>query len=139
MNYRPVVFDAVDEKGRPIYHTNVMMCVADRYVVICLDSIRDPAQRNAVTSAMKDSGKETIPLSLDQMSHFAGNMLQVENNKGEKLLVMSSQAYDSLSAEQKNKLSGFNRILHAPITTIERNGGGSARCMRLTSSNVPTS
>jgi hypothetical protein len=129
MNYRPVVFDAVDEKGRPIYHTNVMMCVADRYVVICLDSIRDPAQRKAVVSALKDSGKETIPLSLDQMSHFAGNMLQVENNKGEKLLVMSSQAYDSLSVEQKNKLSGFNRILHAPLTTIERNGGGSARCM----------
>jgi len=63
------------------------------------------------------------------MNHFAGNMLQVENKEGEKLLIMSSQAYESLTSEQVQLLTGFNRIIHSPLTTIETNGGGSARCM----------
>jgi hypothetical protein len=75
------------------------------------------------------TGKELVDISLEQMGHFAGNMLQVQNRSGEKLLVMSSQAYESLKPEQVKKLEGYNRILHAPLTTIETNGGGSARCM----------
>jgi hypothetical protein len=129
MKYEPVAFTAVDNNGRAIYHTNVMMCVADRYVVICLDSIADKKEREMVTDVIKRSGKEIITITLQQMNHFAGNMLQVENNKGEKLLVMSSQAYKALNEEQVNKLESFNNILHSSLDTIETNGGGSARCM----------
>jgi hypothetical protein len=129
MNYKPVAFTAVDEKGRAIYHTNVMMCVADNYVVICLDSIADTREREMVVEVIKESGKEIITITLKQMNHFAGNMLQVENVKGEKLLVMSSQAFMALSAGQVKKLESYNRILYSSLDTIETNGGGSARCM----------
>jgi hypothetical protein len=129
MNYTAVVFDATDEKGQAIYHTNVMMCVADRYVVICLDSIKDAIQRENVATTIQQSGKLIIPITLQQMNHFAGNMLQVENNTGEKLLVMSTQAFGSMTDAQIKTLESFNRIIHSPLTTIETNGGGSARCM----------
>ena len=129
MNYTPVVFNSMDEKNQPIYHTNVMMCVADRYVVICLDSIPDEREKNNVIEKIKASGKSIISISLSQMNHFAGNMLQIENSSGEKILVLSSQAYESLTPAQVAELSGFNRILHSSLHTIESNGGGSARCM----------
>ena len=129
MNYKPVVFNATDGNGQAIYHTNVLMCVADRYVVICLESITAPDQQQLVSETIVNSGKKIIPITLHQMQHFAGNMLQVENDKGEKLLVMSSQAYDALTIEQIEELNRFNRIIHSPLTTIETNGGGSARCM----------
>ena len=127
--FKPVSFRAVDSKGREIYHTNVMMCVADRYVVICLESIDDKTERENVTTAITGSGKEIIEISFDQMNHFAGNMLQVENVSGQKLLVMSSQAFRSLTKQQVDKLSSYNNIIHSPLVTIETNGGGSARCM----------
>ena len=129
MNYIPVVFAATDGNGQAIYHTNVLMCVADRYVVICMESIADPEQHKLVSETIINSNKKIIPITLHQMNHFAGNMLQVENNEGEKLLVMSSQAYESLTTEQLQELNRYNRIIHSPLTTIETNGGGSARCM----------
>jgi hypothetical protein len=129
MKYRPVIFHSTDQDGQAIYHTNVMMCVADRYVVICMDSILDSDEKKTVSKIILDSGKEIIPISIEQMNHFAGNMLQLENTSGEKILVMSSAAFHSLFAEQRNKLSGYNRILHASLQLIESNGGGSARCM----------
>ena len=106
-----------------------MMCVADRFVVICLNSIQNKDQRKKVEASIKDSGKTIIDISLDQMNHFAGNMLQIENKDHEKLLVMSSQAYQSLTTEQVKILSSYNKIIHSSLTTIETNGGGSARCM----------
>jgi len=127
--YKPVSFIAQDGQGQPIYHTNVMMCVADQFVVICLDSIVNKDKRNLVTASIRDSEKEIIEITSEQMNHFAGNMLQVKNNKGEKLLVMSTQAYKSLSAKQIKKLESYNRILHSSLDIIEANGGGSARCM----------
>lgn len=129
MNYKPVVFDATDGNGQAIYHTNVLMCVADKFVVICLESIADPVQNKFVSETIIASGKKIIPITLHQMNQFAGNMLQVENKDGEKLLVMSSQAYESLTTEQLQELNRYNRIVHSPLTTIETNGGGSARCM----------
>jgi len=129
MNYEAIVFHSVDKAGQPIYHTNVMMCIADLYVVICLDSIRDTEEKNKVIAAIQKTGKEIIGINYDQLNHFAGNMLQIENRKHEKLLVMSTQAFQSLSEEQVQKLSGYNRIIHASLNTIEVNGGGSARCM----------
>lgn len=129
MGYNPEVFDALDQKGQPIYHTNVMMCVADKYVVICLDAIAAEHEKEQVSASIIKSGKTIIPISYEQMNRFAGNMLQVSNNKGATLLVMSSQAYASLTKEQIQQLEGFNGIIHSPLTTIETNGGGSARCM----------
>jgi hypothetical protein len=127
--YIPVLFHAVDGNGQPIYHTNVMMCVADKYVVICFDSIQDDEEKIKVINAILQTGKEIIDISIDQMNHFAGNMLQVENGQREKLLVMSTQAYQSLTDKERQKLVSFNRILHSSLETIEANGGGSARCM----------
>ena len=129
MRYKPVSFTATDSAGREIYHTNVMMCVADRYVVICLDAIPKAEERKNVEDAIRDSGKTIITISLDQMNHFAGNMLQVSNAKQETFLVMSTQAYESLLPDQIQQLNSFNPILHSSLTTIETNGGGSARCM----------
>lgn len=129
MGYTPEVFDAVDQRGQPIYHTNVMMCVANKYVVICMEAIAAGHEKEDVKATIEKTAKAIIPISLGQMNHFAGNMLQVNNNRGEPLLVMSSQAYQSLSKEQVTMLENFNRIIHAPLTTIETNGGGSARCM----------
>lgn len=127
--YTPEIFTATDGEGRPIYHTNVMMCVADKYVVVCLDSLPVATEKDHLAGTIRSSGKEIIPITLDQMNHFAGNMLQVHNARGERLLVMSTQAYESLDAGQVTRLSAYNRIIHAPLTTIETNGGGSARCM----------
>jgi hypothetical protein len=129
MNYEAVVFTAVDQKGQHIYHTNVMMCVGDKFVVICLQTIRDLNEKKMVIERIMKTGKQIIDLNFDQLKHFAGNMLQIENTTGEKLLVMSSQAYQALTKEQVQKLSDYNRIVHSPLTTIEANGGGSARCM----------
>jgi hypothetical protein len=129
MGYMPETFTAVDDNNRLIYHTNVMMCVADRYAVVCLDCLSIPLQRQHLLTTILGSGKELITITPSQMNHFAGNMLQVSNSKQEKLLVMSTQAFDSLTPEQVARLSSFNRILHSSLTTIETNGGGSARCM----------
>ncbi|HMP95010.1 MAG TPA: arginine deiminase-related protein [Phnomibacter sp.] len=129
MQYRPVVFTAVDEQGGPIYHTNVMMCVADKYVVICLECIPNLQERERVAQTITAHGQTLVPISYAQMNQFAGNMLQVHNAEGQKLLVMSSQAYHSLTPEQLTLLQSFNPIVHSPLTTIETNGGGSARCM----------
>jgi len=129
MGYQPIVFEALDENGFPIYHTNVMMCVADRYVVVCLDSIGNEGEKDNLISCILGTGKTIIPISLNQMNHFAGNMLQVENSTATKYLIMSSQAIKSLSHEQIEQIKSFNPILHSDISTIETNGGGSARCM----------
>jgi hypothetical protein len=129
MGYQAVAFHSVDGNNEPIYHTNVMMCVADSYAVICLESIPDPAERSMVKTSLEQNGKTIIEISTDQMNHFAGNMLQVHNRKGDTFLVMSSQAYRSLTPQQIHNIEQFNPIIHSDITTIETNGGGSARCM----------
>jgi hypothetical protein len=129
LNYRAVVFHAADESGQAIYHTNVMMCVADRFVVICLDSITDALEKKYVEDIILESGKEMIPISNSQMNQFAGNMLQLENDQKEKVLVMSSAAWNALLPAQIEKLEKYNSILHSSLRQIESNGGGSARCM----------
>ncbi len=128
LGYKPVVFQSFDQHGIPIYHTNVMMCVADQYAVINLDSIPE-SDRKEVVAALEGSGKTIIPISHEQMNRFAGNMLQVSNRYGKKFLVMSSQAYHALTDRQIKQLTSFNPIIHSPLDTIEKNGGGSARCM----------
>jgi len=127
--YKPVVFHAQTADGTAIYHTNVLMCLADHYVVVCLDSIRNEVEKESLINQIKATGKEIITITLKQLHHFAGNMLQVKNREGEPLLIMSTQAFNSLTATQVEKLGSFNRIIHSPLDTIENAGGGSARCM----------
>lgn len=127
--YTAVAFNAVDSTGYPIYHTNVMMCVGDRFAVVCFDSIPDEAEKKKVSNSLSQNGKEIVTITFDQMNHFAGNMLQVQNSKGESLLVMSEQAYLSLDKSQIATLAQYCKLIYAPLYTIETNGGGSARCM----------
>jgi len=129
MGYTACTFSATDANNDEIYHTNVMMCVADKYVVVCLDSIKNAQQRENVTDTIEKTGKKIISISIDQMNRFAGNMLQLQNKSGEKILVMSEQAYESLTYEQVSELEEYNRIVYADLDSIETNGGGSARCM----------
>lgn len=130
--FTPVVFHSfqtVGEERLPIYHTNVMMCVADKFVVICLDCIDNEPERNRVAETIKNSGKEIIEISEEQMQQFAGNMLQVKNRDGEKFLVMSETAYRSLHEGQVSAIEKYCEIIYSDLNTIEVNGGGSARCM----------
>jgi hypothetical protein len=130
--FTPIVFHSFQTVGSerlPIYHTNVMMCVADRFVVICLDCIDDELERSKVIETIKNSGKELIEISEEQMQQFAGNMLQVQNTDGEKFLVMSQTAYQSLTPEQVAAIEKYCEIIYSDLNTIEVNGGGSARCM----------
>jgi hypothetical protein len=127
--YTSVVFNAVDETGFPIYHTNVMMCIGDKFAVVCFDSIIDDGERENLIQSLKTTHKEIVAINFNQMNHFAGNMLQVKNAANESLLIMSEQAFLSLEKAQINILSQYAKLIHAPLYTIETNGGGSARCM----------
>jgi hypothetical protein len=129
-DYTPVCFNAyqnVGEKRLPIYHTNVMMCVANDFVVICLDTIDQIEERTHVIESLERTNKEIIEISEEQKEHFAGNMLQVMGDKP--YLVMSKSAYNSLDKNQIEKIEKHCPIIHSSLDTIEACGGGSARCM----------
>ncbi|WP_419213907.1 citrulline utilization hydrolase CtlX [Maribacter sp. X9] len=128
----PVIFTAnqsVDGKRMPIYHTNVMMALAEDFAIICSDSIDDKKERKNVMDHLKRDGKEVIMITEKQMHHFAGNMLQVLGSDNQRFMVMSTAAYESLNPEQVARIKTHCPILHSSLTTIETCGGGSARCM----------
>jgi hypothetical protein len=129
LGYEVVAFSASDENDKPIYHTNVIMCIGDIFAVVCLEAIKDPDERQLVRSALEETKKYIVEISLEQVKHFAGNMLMVRNDRSDKFLIMSTQAYDSLTTRQKDNLSDYARLLHTDLAVIEENGGGSARCM----------
>lgn len=123
-------YQTFEGKRLPIYHTNVMMALGDCFAVICLDSIDDPDDRAEVIESLEESDKEIIEISEEQKERFAGNMLQVENNDGDKYMVMSDSAYKCLETSQVESLLKYNKgIIHSSLDTIELLGGGSARCM----------
>ncbi|MEC7753931.1 MAG: arginine deiminase-related protein [Bacteroidota bacterium] len=126
--YEPVLFESFNKEGVPVYHTNVVMCIASKYAVICAESIRED-QRFDVLQTLKTTGHEVVEITMDQMYGFAGNMLEVENQQGESVLVMSQTAYDSLTESQIQCLSAHSKIQTVQIPTIEKFGGGSVRCM----------
>ena len=129
MQFKAIAFKAVDDKAQPIYHTNVMMCMGNQFVVICLESIPNEQEKQLVLESFKKSNKEVITISQDQLNHFAGNMLQVFDTNEKPHLIMSEQAYNSLKTEQVKSLEKYNPILPISIPTIEALGGGSTRCM----------
>ena len=128
----PVIFTAnqsVDGKRMPIYHTNVMMAMAETFAIICLDTIDDKKERKNVVEHLKKDNKEIIKITEKQMHHFAGNMLQVIGTDEKRFMVMSSAAYNSLEQEQLDAITNHCEIIHSSLETIETCGGGSARCM----------
>jgi hypothetical protein len=127
--YRTVSFVAADATGKAIYHTNVLMCIADTFAVVCLSAISDPDERLMVRQELEKLGKRVIDISLEQMASFAGNMLMVLTRRGQKLLVMSTRAFKSLTPKQIDLLDDYATLLHFDLSMIEGNGGGSARCM----------
>lgn len=130
--YTPVIFTAyqtVAEKRLPIYHTNVMMCIAKDFAVICLDCIDDKSERKNVLKHLKESGKQVIEISEAQVNQFAGNMLEVSDDDGNSITVMSQAAYNSLLPQQVAAIKKYSKIVSSNLSTIETLGGGSARCM----------
>jgi hypothetical protein len=130
--YTPVVFTAnqtVDGKRKAIYHTNVMMCLAETFSVICLDTIDDKQERKNVVKQLKQDKKQIIEISETQVNHFAGNMLQVKGANNELFLVMSQAAFDCLTPTQIQQITKHCKIISSSLETIETCGGGSARCM----------
>ncbi len=130
LGYESIQFEAYGGKGEAIYHTNVMLCIGEDYAVVGLDTIKE-SQRESVKNSLINDGKEIIELTNNQVyNHFAGNMLQIKNKEEERILVMSQNAFESLTSAQIKQLQTFNNhILHVSIPTIEKVGGGSARCM----------
>lgn len=128
----PVIFEAyqtVNGERKHMYHTNVMMCIAETFAVVCADCIDDKQERKMVLDNLKADGKDIILVTEDQVNNFAGNMLQVKGKDDKRYLVMSNSAYQSLTKAQIHKIEEHCEILHANLDTIEACGGGSARCM----------
>ncbi len=129
MNYEAVVFEAVDRDGVPIYHTNVMMSLGERLAIICEESILREDQRAAVIGRLRETGYDILSLTYGQLEAFAGNMLELRNQAGARVVAMSEQAMNSLDAEQLARLDENGMIVTANIDTIEQSAGGSVRCM----------
>ena len=130
--YTPVIFNAyqtVDGTRMPIYHTNVMMCMAEEFAVICLDAIDDKKEKKNVLNHLKQDHKKIVDITEEQIHHFAGNMLQVIGKEDKRYLVMSTAAYNSLTHAQIKDFEKYSEIIHSSLEIIEACGGGSARCM----------
>lgn len=127
--YRAIIFFASDKNGQAVYHTNVVMTLAEDFAILCEEAIEEEWELIAIRQLLDSSGHEVIRIYKDQMHHFAGNMLQVKNTKSEKFLIMSQTAFDSLYEDQKEELSSRCNLLPISIPTIEQTEGGSVRCM----------
>ena len=129
IKYSPFMFAAFDDKGQPIYHTNVVMCIGHDFVVVCLECLADEPSRDLFRNEMNRLGKRVLEISVRQMNRFAGNMLLLRNDQNDKKLILSETAYQSLNNEQLEFLNQRARIVRLNIPIIETIGGGSARCM----------
>lgn len=128
MGYNPVVFEAIID-DYPIYHTNVMMSLGKKTAFLCSESIKNEADNLVIKNHFKDIEKNIIEISPQQMSNFAGNVIEVENAKGVSHIIMSDSAYQALDQKQLDSINSVSNIIAIPLETIERYGGGSARCM----------
>lgn len=128
-NYQAIVFLATDKNGQPVYHTNVMMALGSAFCVLCEEAIEEEWELIAVRQLLESTGYAIIPITREQMHSFAGNMLEVKNKKGEKILILSQTAFDSLRKEQKQMLEAYAQLLPVSVPTIEQVEGGSVRCM----------
>lgn len=129
LNYTPVIFDSVDVNNQPIYHTNVMMSIARRYAIVCFDAIKFTAQKTRVRECLEKGGKIIIDITLEQVKHMCGNVLELNNDDGESLLIVSTQAKSNFNPEQLSIMERYSTLIPVHIPTIEAIGGGSVRCM----------
>jgi hypothetical protein len=132
LGYRVVSFHAAQDFSgitKAVYHTNVMMHVGSDLAVVCLESITKKSERQKVQDSLTRSGKKLIPITLKQKLNFAGNMLELSNDGGERFTVMSQAAFDSLNVGQIQQIEKHTTIISPSIPTIEKLGGGSVRCM----------
>jgi hypothetical protein len=129
VDYRKVAFQSVEANGEDIYHTNVMMALGEDFVVIGMGTVKDEEQKKILLDSFEKTNKTVIDISFEQILSFAGNMLQVRNEAGDTYLVMSQQAFESLTTEQIKEIEKRTKILYSPLEAIETIGGGSARCM----------
>jgi hypothetical protein len=127
-SYEPITFTSIGSNGQPIYHTNVMMCIGTAFAMVGLETIPNKVERQQVRARLEKTGKEIVELSADQLANFAGNAIELHNEGGEKLLVLSSRASRALTKEQRERLSRYARLVPLELPTIEL-GGGSARCI----------
>lgn len=129
INYKPIVFDAVDSQKLPIYHTNVMMCKTSEFTIICHSTIQNNYKQNIILNILNNQKQKIITIESEQMSNMCGNCLAVYDKSGNECLVMSTRAFQNFSTDQIEALSSSIKIIHSDIQTIENVGGGSARCM----------
>ncbi|MBL7922891.1 MAG: amidinotransferase [Bacteroidia bacterium] len=129
LHYRPVHYHSTDAMGMPFYHTNVVMFAGSSFVVYCPESIRLKAELEMLERIILESGKIPLALSLQQVSDFCGNMLQVRNAAGDLLTICSGTAWSSLLDSQKELISTGSRFVVVDIPLIEKIGGGGIRCM----------
>ncbi len=129
MNSEPEIFNSYDDKGRNIYHTNVMLSIGEKYAVICAESITDENRKANIINRLKNANKDVLEISFEQMKKFCANIIEVRNSDNQNLLIMSETAKDAFTDEQKKVLEKHCKIISSPLTTIEKTGGGSARCM----------
>lgn len=125
-NFEPMVFDARDSDGVPIYHTNVLMCLATEFALIGLDMLTDAARRREVVDRLERSGRKIIALTNDQIGHFAGNALELQGERG-RLLALSMTALTALRDDQIAAITDSAKPVALDIPTIEK-AGGSVRC-----------
>jgi hypothetical protein len=128
-NFQAIVFVATDNNGYPVYHTNVVMSLGDKFCVLCEEAIDEEWELIAVRQLLESTGHDIIPITKNQMHKFAGNMLQVKNTKEENILILSQTAFESLRKEQKQMLEAYSTLLPVAVPTIEEVEGGSVRCM----------
>ena len=129
LGYEIVKFRAVDKNNLPVYHTDVVMSIGEDFAVICLEAIPKKEDRDNISKSLQSTGHKIIQISLNQMYKFAGNVLELRNTKGERFLVISKTAFNSLKKSQVSSLSKYAKLLISDISTIEKYGGGSVRCM----------
>jgi hypothetical protein len=103
--------------------------MGDKFVIICMEVIKDEIDQEDLLTAFRKMQKEVIKISYEQMKKFLGNAIEVSNNKGTRLLILSQTAYDSLEDTQRKRLESYVKLVPCPLNTIETYGGGSARCM----------
>lgn len=127
--YETLIFTALDRQQRPVYHTNVMMCIGENFCILCADAIADAFERKQVIASLQASGRQLICIGIEQMESFAGNMLQLKNLREEKFIVMSTTAFRSLRPIQLGWLQRHGKLLVADVPLIEKVEGGSVRCM----------
>ncbi len=129
IDFKPILFDAVDEAGQAIYHSNVILCVGTNFVVICLDAIKNEEDQEVLLQSFADTRHKVVSISYEQMRSFAGNMIEVLTKSGEPVVLISEKAFHSLLPGQLDAISKHAEPIPLTISTIEQYGGGSVRCM----------